>query len=50
MNSTWKLYGFAWAAFFLLSLLDNRVLLGWFAFVNEQVSHNQPVHFPEYVV
>ena len=50
-NSTWKLHGFAWitGGFFLLSLVGHWVL-GWFAFVNEQASHNQPVHMSEYVI
>ena len=50
-NPIWKLYGFAWvtAGFFLVSLVGHW-LFGWFAFVNEQAAHNQPVHFYEYVV
>ena len=44
-------YGFAWVTggFFLLSLIGHW-LFGWFAYVNEQHAHSQPIVASEYVV
>jgi hypothetical protein len=44
-------YGFAWVTggFFLVSLVGHW-LFGWFAYVNEQKAHNQPLVLSEYVV
>jgi hypothetical protein len=44
-------YGFAWitGGFFLITLLGHW-LFGWFAYVNEQQAHAQPVRVGEYVV
>ena len=44
-------YGFAWitGGFFLVSLTGHW-LFGWFAYVNEQQAHAQPVRVGEYVV
>jgi hypothetical protein len=49
--SIWKRYGYAWvtAAFFLLSLAGHWIF-GWFAYVEEQREHNQPVEVSGYVV
>ena len=46
-----KAYGFVWvtAAFFFISLAGHWVL-GWFAFVDEQIAHQQPVEFSTYLV
>ena len=46
----WR-YGYAWvtAGFFLISITGHW-LFGWFAFVNEQRQHNQPVEVSQYVV
>jgi hypothetical protein len=48
-GSVWKRYGFAWvtAGFFLISLLGQWVF-GWFAYVNEQQSHQQPIQVSDY--
>jgi hypothetical protein len=50
-GSVWKRYGFAWVTlgFFLISLAGHWVF-GWFAYVNEQQAHEQPVQISEYVV
>ena len=50
-HSIWSRYGFAWVTggFFLISLLGHW-LFGWFAYVNEQQAHAQPVRPGEYVV
>jgi hypothetical protein len=50
-GSVWRRYGFAWvtAGFFLISLAGHWVF-GWFAYVNEQQAHQQPVQVSEYVV
>jgi hypothetical protein len=44
-------YGFAWVTggFFVVSLIGHW-LFGWFAYVNEQKSHQQPVSVNEYVI
>jgi hypothetical protein len=49
--SIWKRYGYAWVtvAFFLLSLAGHWIF-GWFAYVEEQREHNQPVEVSGYVV
>jgi hypothetical protein len=49
--SIWKRYGYAWvtAAFFLLSLAGHWIF-GWFAYVDEQRAHTQPVEVSGYVV
>jgi hypothetical protein len=44
-------YGFAWVTggFFAISLIGHWVF-GWFAYVNEQEAHKQPVVVSEFVV
>lgn len=44
-------YGFFWVTggFFLISLIGHW-LFGWFAYVNEQAAHHQPVQTSEYLV
>jgi hypothetical protein len=51
MQSVWKRYGYGWVtlAFFLLSLAGHWIF-GWFAYVEEQREHNQPVEVSGYVV
>jgi hypothetical protein len=51
MNSIWKRYGYGWVTlgFFLFSLAGHW-LFGWFAYVNEQQAHNQPVQTSEFVI
>jgi hypothetical protein len=46
----WK-YGYAWLtlAFFLFSLLGHWIF-AWFAYVQEQVAHGQPLQFSDYMV
>src|SRR5215208_6066418 len=50
-KSIWKSYGFAWVTFgfFLISLAGHWVF-GWFAFVNEQQAHSQPIEISQYIV
>jgi hypothetical protein len=50
-NSIWSRYGYAWvtAAFFLFSLIGHW-LLGWFAYVDEQHAHQQPIEFAAYLI
>lgn len=50
-GSIWKQYGYAWVTlgFFLISLVGHW-LFGWFAYVNEQQEHSQPVQVSGYVV
>jgi hypothetical protein len=47
----WSRYGFAWVTggFFLISLIGHW-LFGWFAYVQEQQAHQQPVVLSYYVV
>ncbi|MCG7394758.1 hypothetical protein MHY87_17800 [Microvirga sp. ACRRW] len=50
-GSVWKAYGYAWITlgFFLISLVGHW-LFGWFAYVNEQQAHAQPIMTSEYLV
>jgi hypothetical protein len=50
-RSIWWRYGFAWVtgALFLITL-SGHWIFGWFAYVNEQRSHNQPVSVSEYTI
>jgi hypothetical protein len=50
-NSIWKRYGFFWvtAALFLITL-SGHWIFGWYAYVNEQVAHQQPVQFGDYTI
>jgi hypothetical protein len=50
-GSIWKRYSYAWVTlgFFLISLIGHW-LFGWFAYVNEQIAHNQPVQISDYAV
>jgi hypothetical protein len=46
-----KGYAYVWvtAGFFIISLVGHW-LFGWFAFVNEQMAHQQPVNVSDYLV
>jgi hypothetical protein len=46
-----KRYGFAWVTggFFVISFIGHW-LFGWFAYVNEQQVHKQPIEVSSYVV
>jgi hypothetical protein len=48
--SIWKRYGYAWvtAALFLFSLAGHWIF-GWFAYVDEQRAHIQPVEVSNYL-
>ena len=49
--SIWKRYGYAWvtAAFFLFSLAGHWIF-GWFAYLDEQRTHNQPAEVSSYII
>jgi hypothetical protein len=49
--SVWRRYAYGWvtAAFFLLTITGHW-LFGWFAFVEEQRQHGEPVLVSSYVV
>jgi hypothetical protein len=49
--SRMRAYGYAWvtAGFFIISIMGHW-LFGWFAYVNEQRAHNQPIEISEYTV
>jgi hypothetical protein len=49
--SVWRGYGYAWVTLglFILTIVGHW-LFGWFAFVNEQTSHGEPVAFGPYVI
>jgi hypothetical protein len=51
MHSVWRRYGFAWVTggFFVITLAGHWVF-GWFAYVSEQRTHQQPVQASEFVV
>jgi hypothetical protein len=46
----WK-YGYGWVtlAFFLISIIGHW-LFGWFSYTSEQLAHNQPIQFSEFVI
>ena len=50
-HSIWKRYGFAWVtgALFLITL-SGHWLFGWFAYVSEQQSHQQPIEIGAYTI
>lgn len=50
-RSIWTRYGFAWVtgALFLITL-SGHWLFGWFAYVNEQQAHAQPVLLSDYAI
>jgi hypothetical protein len=50
-HSIWKAYGFFWVtgALFLITL-SGHWIFGWFAYVNEQIAHHQPVEVSQYTV
>ena len=50
-HSIWTAYGFAWVTggFFIISLVGHW-LFGWFAYVNEQAAHAQPVQISDYTI
>jgi hypothetical protein len=43
-HSIWKAYGFFWVtgALFVITL-SGHWIFGWFAYVNEQIVHHQPI-------
>ncbi|MDB5542189.1 MAG: hypothetical protein JWQ89_3916 [Devosia sp.] len=49
--SLFKKYGFAWVTlgFLVISLIGHWVF-GWFAYVDEQMTHGAPIHVSGYVV
>jgi hypothetical protein len=51
MRSLWKRYGFFWVTlgFFLISLTGHWVF-AWFAYVQEQAAHQQPIAYSAYFV
>lgn len=50
-RTIWSRYGFAWVTggFFLISLVGHW-LFGWFAYVQEQQAHQQPIILSSYFV
>jgi hypothetical protein len=50
-RSIWTKYGFAWVtlALFMLTLTGHWIF-GWFAYVNEQLAHQQSVKIGDYTV
>jgi hypothetical protein len=50
-RSVWTRYGFAWVtgALFILTL-SGHWIFGWFAYVNEQLTHQQPVEIGDYTL
>src|SRR5918995_5861211 len=50
-HSIWKRFGFAWVtgALFVITL-SGHWIFGWFAYVNEQQAHQQPIEIGSYTV
>jgi hypothetical protein len=51
VKSIWSRYGFAWVtlAFFIIALAG-QWLFGWYAYVDEQQAHQQPIEVSAYAV
>jgi hypothetical protein len=51
MGSTWTRYSYGWVTlgFFLISIIGHW-LFGWFAYVDEQTAHGQPIEVPSYLI
>ena len=51
MGSVWTRYSYGWVTlgFFLISIVGHW-LFGWFAYVDEQAAHGQPVEVGPYLV
>lgn len=49
--SIWRGYSYGWVtlAFFLISLFGHW-LFGWFAFIDEQTEHHQPIQLSSYFI
>jgi hypothetical protein len=50
-HNIWSRYGFLWVTggFFVITLVGHW-LFGWFAYVNEQLAHAQPITVSHYTV
>jgi hypothetical protein len=50
-HSIWKRFGFAWVtgALFLITL-SGHWIFGWFAYVDEQQAHQQPIEIGAYTI
>ena len=50
-HNVWSRYGFAWVTggFFIVALIGHW-LFGWFAYVNEQQAHGQPIQVSDYTI
>jgi hypothetical protein len=50
-HSIWKRFGFAWVtgALFVITL-SGHWIFGWFAYVNEQQAHQQPIEIGAYTI
>jgi hypothetical protein len=50
-QSIWKRYGFLWVtgALFLITLTGHWIF-GWYAYVNEQLAHKQPIEIGDYTI
>jgi hypothetical protein len=51
MGSTWTRYSYGWVTLGLFAIsLIGHWLFGWFAYVDEQNAHGQPIEVPSYLV
>jgi hypothetical protein len=50
-QSIWRAYGFFWVtgALFLITL-SGHWIFGWYAYVNEQLAHQQPLEVSDYTI
>ena len=50
-HSIWKRFGFAWVtgALFVITL-SGHWIFGWFAYVDEQQAHQQPIEIGAYTI
>jgi hypothetical protein len=50
-SSVWKKYGYAWVTLILfLGSLIGHWIFAWYAFVDEQRAHNEPIEAKTYLV
>lgn len=50
-SSVWIKYGYLWATLILfVGSLVGHWTFGWFAFVDEQLAHGEPIEFDSYLV
>ena len=51
LNTLWSRYSFVWiTAFFFLFSLVGHWIFAWYAFVDEQLTHGEPIETSAYII